>query len=565
MAIRDATHLRNVESDDADPAAPTTPGRGRGRGRTLLAAGRNIWRQLTSMRTALVLLFLLALAALPGALLPQWSLNTSKTAQYIIDHPFWGPLLNRLDFFQVFASPWFAAIYLLLFTSLVGCLIPRNWEFIQQLRRPPVAVPRNLQRLPHHASTVSAGPPSEVADRIRRGLRRWRTVSRTEPDGTITVSAEKGYLREVGNLLFHTALLGLLVVIAIGKMVGYEGSVIVDAGSGFCSAPPISYDNFRPGLLVDGTTMTPFCVTVNRFTATYSDTGQASSFRADIVYQTGAAVGTTSWTRRALVVNDPLRMNGQRLYLLGHGYTPHIRITYPNGAVRDYSQPFKPADSLFTSEGAVKITDPPGYPESTRPKNQLAVVGVFAPTAVIRGGVMSSGFPGPRDPGIAVQIYRGNLGMETGRSQSVFAIDTAQVTSGALAKQTRANLKLGQSVSLSDGTRIDFTGYNEWVSLQTSYDPAEFGALIFASLLLLGLVASLTVKRRRVWFRLIPGAAAPVDHRNPDQADDPTEQPTGTTIEVGGLARTDQAGYGAEFPALVALVTDQDSGSPRRR
>jgi len=47
----------------------------------LFAIARNTWRTLTSMGTALVLLFLLALAAIPGALLPQRSLNEGKVEQ----------------------------------------------------------------------------------------------------------------------------------------------------------------------------------------------------------------------------------------------------------------------------------------------------------------------------------------------------------------------------------------------------------------------------------------------------------------------------------------------------
>lgn len=549
MAIQDS-HTPDLDIGPALSTADPSPTRSQGRVGGLFAAARNMWRQLTSMRTALVLLFLLALASLPGALLPQWSLNRPKTAQYLIDHPTVGPWLDRLGFFQVFAAPWYAAIYLLLFTSLVGCVLPRCREFLTQLRMPPVAAPRNLARLPHHHVLVTTGEPAVVADRIQSGLHRWRTTRRAETSGTLSISAEKGYLREIGNLVFHLSLLGLLVAIAVGKLIGYEGSVLVNTGGGFCSAAPISFDDFRPGLLIDGTELTPFCVNVQNFTADYSDAGQAIGFRADISYQTGADLGTGSWTPAVLRVNDPLRMDGERLYLTGHGFTPHFRLTYPDGTVRDYAQPFEPMDSAFTSQGAVKITDPPTTGGDEIRRRQLAIVGIFAPTAVVRGGVMSSAFPAANAPGVAVDIYRGDLGMESGRPQSVFAIDTAQVDKGVLIKQQRANLTVGQSTFLDDGTTITFTGYNEFVALQTSYDPAQLWVLLFAALLLAGLMTSLTIKRRRVWYRLTP-------------APDATGQ---TRVEVGGLARTDQAGYGEEFASLAALPDPGAiNGTPGRR
>src|SRR3954447_25826378 len=103
------------------------------------------------MRTALVLLFLLALAAIPGSLLPQHNLNEDKVRQYYVDHPSIAPVLERIGGFDVFASVWFSAIYLLLFTSLVGCLVPRlRTHFVVLVRRPPEA-PSRLDRLPAHA------------------------------------------------------------------------------------------------------------------------------------------------------------------------------------------------------------------------------------------------------------------------------------------------------------------------------------------------------------------------------------------------------------------------------
>jgi cytochrome c biogenesis protein len=136
--------------------------------------------------------------------------------------------------------------------------------------------------------------------------------------------------------------------------------------------------------------------------------------------------------------------------------------------------------------------------------------------------------------------------MEGGRSQSIFSIDTSQVDKGALVKQARSNLMLGESVTLDDGTKITFTGYNEWVSLQTSFDPAQVWALVSAVLMLGGLMVSLIVKRRRVWFRLRPAV-------QDEGATGPSRMQDRTVVEIGGLARTDQAGYGEEFSALTAL------------
>lgn len=70
----------------------------------LWALIRNTWRTLTSMGTALVLLFLLALAAIPGALLPQRSLNAAKVDEYLVEHPTIGPWLDRVQGFDVFSS-----------------------------------------------------------------------------------------------------------------------------------------------------------------------------------------------------------------------------------------------------------------------------------------------------------------------------------------------------------------------------------------------------------------------------------------------------------------------------
>ena len=171
------------------------------------------WATLTSMRTALLLLLLLGVAAIPGSLLPQRPSSPFKVARYLQDNPTLGPWLDRLGLFNVLGSAWFAAIYLLLFISLIGCIIPRCRAYYEALRAEPAPVPRRLSRFPDHRDGTATGPTDEVLDKAEAHLRSSGYRVRREPAG---LSAEKGYAREAGNLVFHLSLIAVLVGLAWG-------------------------------------------------------------------------------------------------------------------------------------------------------------------------------------------------------------------------------------------------------------------------------------------------------------------------------------------------------------
>jgi len=516
--------------------------------RLLAQKARNTWRALTSMGTALVLLFLLALGAIPGALLPQRNLNAGKVNDYLNAHPVIGPWLNRLQAFDVFSSFWFTAIYVLLFVSLVGCLTPRMIEHARTLRATPVAAPRNLARLPKHASSQIAADPDEVnalANTITARLRGWRTAIRHERDAepeTVEVSAEKGYLREFGNIVFHFSLLGLLVAVAVGKLFGYEGNVIViaDGGPGFCSASPAAFDSFRAGNTVDGTSLHPICIRVNDFQAHYLPSGQATSFAADTDYQSGHDLTSNTWRHYLLEVNHPLRVDGDRVYLQGHGYAPTFTVTFPDGQTRTSTVQWRPDNpQTLLSSGVARIDPPAGsYPSATeRRQHEIAIQGLLAPTEQLDGTLLSSRFPALNAPAVAVDIYRGDTGLDTGRPQSLFTLDPRLIQQGRLTKEKRVNLRAGEEVRIDQGpaagTVIRFDGAVPFVNLQVSHDPGQTWVLVFAITMMAGLLVSLLVRRRRVWIRLTPEAAGTVN------------------VESGGLARTDNSGWGDEFERLT--------------
>ena len=505
---------------------------------------RKAWRALTSMGTALALLFLLALGAVPGALLPQRSLNESKVAQYLGQHPVIGPWLDRLQLFDVFSSFWFTSIYVLLFISLVGCLTPRILEHFRSLRATPVPAPRNLARLPRHAEGLASGTPDEVAARINDALRGWRRVT-SVTDDALEVSAEKGYLREFGNIVFHFSLLALLAAVAVGKLFGYEGNVIVlaNGGPGFCSASPAAFDSFRAGNKVDGTSLYPMCVRVNDFQARYLPSGQATSFMAHIDYQAGPDLGTGNWRPYRLEVNHPLRVAGERVYLQGHGYAPTFTVTFPGGQKRTQTVQFRPDNAqTLLSSGTVRVDPPAGlYPPDQRRKHQLAITGLFAPTQQMDGKLLSSSYPAMNDPAVAIDIYRGDAGLDTGRPQSLFTIDTRLIDQKRLTKLKRVNLGLGQEVRLDDGTVVRFDGATQFVNLQVSHDPGQVWVLVSSMTMMGGLLVSLIVRRRRVWARITPGGAGTVK------------------VELGGLARTDNSGWGEELDRLGQKILTEVS------
>ncbi|MGB7234551.1 MAG: cytochrome c biogenesis protein ResB, partial [Rhodococcus sp. (in: high G+C Gram-positive bacteria)] len=344
---------------DTRPSAVPPRQSGLGRGVALV---RNTWRSLTSMRTALVLLFLLAFAAIPGALVPQRSLNSGKVDEYIAARPTLGPLMDKLELFDVFSSFWFTAIYALLFVSLIGCIVPRCIEHGKALRTKPVPTPRNLARLPHHREYTVDDTAEETAAKVKSQLRGWRVAVRGSGE-EVTLSAEKGYFREFGNLVFHLSLVGLLAAIALGKLLGYEGNVIVIAndGPGICSTTPAIYDSFRAGQLVDGTGLEPLCIRVKDFKADYLENGQAEMFTSNIEYQAEDDLANNVWREDVLQVNHPLRVAGDRVYLQGHGYAPTFTVTFPNGETRTETVQWQPTDATtFLSSGVLRIDPPDG-------------------------------------------------------------------------------------------------------------------------------------------------------------------------------------------------------------
>jgi cytochrome c biogenesis protein len=188
---------------------------------------------------------------------------------------------------------------------------------------------------------------------------------------------------------------------------------------------------------------------------------------------------------------------------------------------------FLPQDPYFTSEGAFSFQGP-------GENSDIGIAGVFAPTPVEQfSGVVQSGAPQANNPLLAIVVYTGQLN-PGGVPQSVYSLNQQQIDNKKLVQAGSKNLLVGQSLSLADGTKVTFDGYKQWASLQVSHDPTQSYLLIAAVAMVAGLLASLTIRRRRLWIRL-------------SAADDGAR----TLVEVGGLARTDSGVFTDEFATLI--------------
>lgn len=509
------------------------------------------WRQLTSMRTALILLLVLAIAAIPGSIFPQRMADPNGVTQWQRDNPDLFPVLDALKLFDVYLSPWFSAIYLLLFASLVGCVIPRIKHHAKALRARPPRTPARLQRLEDYRQVArdakdadaAASASVDIATKQLKAL--GYRVERYDQGRTFSVSAERGYWRETGNLLFHLALVGVLVTVGIGGGFSYTGQRVLVEGETFANTL-IDYDSMNRGRFVGDDALAPYAMRLDSFDVTYQPygepgSGQAGDFSANVTVQENGEERTG-----AVKVNEPLAVADDDIFLLGNGYAPTITVRNAAGeVVFTGSVPFLPQDNNMFSLGIVKVTD--GMPE------QLGIRALFYPTAATGAdGTIASAYGDLVNPLLTLDVFSGDLGVNEGVPRSVYVLDTTELTqlTGRAIGEESIELSPGATADLPDGLgTITFEdespegvtnasqSVKRFVSLQIHRDDSGPWVLGFALLALAGLMIALFVPRRRVWVKATAGADA-------------------VNLEYAALAR-------GEDPTLAGAVDDLVAGHAR--
>jgi cytochrome c biogenesis protein ResB len=374
------------------------------------------WHQYTRMRTAIYFLIGILLIVLIGTFVPQEFTSASqKVTEFIAAHQNLNDLANRLGLplTSVFVSPLFYVLLGSLYIALLSCVLTRGRALVI----------RTLRRYP-------------------------RTPQ---------------YWGEWGSWMFHTSFFLLVLAVVWGKATGFDGIITITEGQRVAETRA-SYDTLQEGMLFDGR-HSGYEVRLNRFAAPLQANGMPSDFVSNMtVYDAGRPVLTQD-----VRVNEYLGYKGVDFYQQDYGWAPHMVVRNPAGEVVSDTDIQMVSSDKTASTGVLKV---PAFnytlPGQSKPV-QIGAKLVLYPDAqalpqVGSGSALNFSYaPGTaaaNNPVLEVQLFVGDLGLDSGPSQDVFRLDTSGMSpyySGAAAFALPLRQTTTLSLPAANGATTNFT------------------------------------------------------------------------------------------------------------
>ncbi len=301
---------------------------------------RSLVELLSSMRFAIALLVVVAIASIIGTVLQQGEPLNNYIDQF---GPFWAEVFHRLGLFQVYSSWWFLLIMAVLVVSTTLCLVRNTPKIIADLRSFKTGVRAQGLRAFHDKAEVElAQPRADAAARIGGALRArgWRVVRHERDDETL-LAAKVGGLGRVGYIFAHAA----FVLICLGGL--FDGDVVIrlqmaltgkrllttnmaldqvparnilspanPTYRGNVSIPEGGSADVAVVSLGDGSMLQPlpFTIKLKKFIVKFYSTGMPRLFASDVLI-TDHRSGKT-WPA-TIKVNEPLTVDGVKIFQSG--------------------------------------------------------------------------------------------------------------------------------------------------------------------------------------------------------------------------------------------------------
>lgn len=294
---------------------------------------------LSSMRFAVALLSLLALASVIGTVLQQ----NQQDIGYVVEFgPFWDQIFRFLGLYDVYSSAWFVVIMAFLMLSTGLCLWRNIPSFLRDMRSFRLKATRQSLAHMRHSACLAAAPPPDAAERYLN-VSGFSVKRQPREDGSLLLAAKKGAMNKWGYICAHAAIivicLGGLIDSNMGLKLGIlSGSLKPDKTAEFASdfAPESRLDsgtlsfrgdvNVREGQTVDKVFLNtgegmlvqelPFTVVLKQFQVDFYDNGMPRNFASDLVVtdkQSGEVFTPT------VKVNHPFTLHGITIYQASFG------------------------------------------------------------------------------------------------------------------------------------------------------------------------------------------------------------------------------------------------------
>jgi cytochrome c biogenesis protein ResB len=520
---------------------------------------RALWRLFTSVRWALILLAFLALAGLLGVLLPQipstvrgdhvavadW-LDTQRGKFGVFTDPF-----HRLGFFDVFHARWFAAGLGLLVVSVTICTANRFFPIWRTIRQPQRRVPETyFQRAHHRAEFATPAEPLALEGVLRR--RHYR-VERFQERETTYLFADRYSWAQLGTFVSHLALIMFIAGALVSKFTGFSQDLFVGEGT---TAPVFAVTNpnqmqvrvvdtvarfdpqgqpldYRSELVIyrGGDEVKRCTATVNgpcsyggyRFhQAAYFGFGAEFQVRdlrsGNVIYKEVLALAD-SMPAPHIIVRDG---DGETLLDATLVLTDFVETAYGTtvtipGSDRTMWIGVRPDESSGRLD--LLAFEPGQDPDAVRlllPEGQRASAGGLDFEFVSLQRLPASFEPGfPLPPGSAEESPQGQVLLEM--SNVVYGVE--ETSSGEpVSVPTQSgpptlsvvgvspivlNLEPGQAASVGD-YEYTFVGQREFAGIKVKRDQSDNLIWVAAGLLLMGLMITFYVPRRRLWAKITP-------------------------------------------------------------
>jgi cytochrome c biogenesis protein len=281
-----------------------------------------LWSFFSEMKTAIVLLFILALISILGTVIRQNASPEEYTAVYGASKY---AIIKLLSLTNVYDAWHYRLVLALVGINLTVCSLNRFNVTWRRTFQPNVrAGADRIEKMQRSETIACSGTITDVTDKISAAMHsgHYQVIKDNGPDDVVLFAA-KGRISLWGPYLTHLSLLVIFIGAIFGKSLGFTGYTAIHEG-GFTSTYATESTNTEKNL--------GFKVGLDKFEIGHDNKGNPTAYKSDLqVYE-----GDVKVAEKVIDVNHPLTYKGVSFFQSDYGMTSiRVKITGSGGQTED--------------------------------------------------------------------------------------------------------------------------------------------------------------------------------------------------------------------------------------